>query len=93
MADDEIAWYTGLLGWVWVFKALSSPFLEIASSKRYLLLFFQFAGSISLGLVALVLPLPDYFRGTKALLVVVSFCSATHDTTADGLDIARLSEK
>jgi MFS transporter, PAT family, beta-lactamase induction signal transducer AmpG len=93
MANDEIAWYTGLLGWVWVFKPLWSPFLELASSKKYLVLFFQLAGGVSLGLVALVLPLPDYFRYTMALLAIVSFCSATHDIAADGLYIASLTEK
>lgn len=93
MANDEIAWYTGLLGWVWVFKPLWSPFLEIATSKKFLVLVFQFAGGVGLGLVALVLPLPDYFRYTMVLLAFVSFCSATHDIAADGLYISSLSEK
>ena len=48
---------------------------------------------MSLGLIALCLPLPGYFRYTLALFAVVAFCSSTHDIAADGLYIASLSRK
>ncbi len=91
--NDRIAFYTGLLGWVWVLKPLWSPFLETAPSKKKVVLAFQLAGGLSLTLVALALPLPGYFRLTIIALALASFCSATHDIAADGLYIASLSSQ
>src|SRR5262245_14160921 len=93
VSNEEIARYTGLLGFVWVFKPLWSPFLEVFRSKKLIVLAFQFVGGVSLGLVALVLPLPAYFQYSLAVLALVSFASATHDIAADGLYIASLSSK
>jgi len=89
--NDEIARWTALLGFVWVFKPLWSPFLEAYRNKKSIVLLFQLAGGLSLAVVAMALPLPNYFRYTIALLAVTSFCSATHDIAADGLYIANLS--
>ncbi len=44
-------------------------------------------------MLALCLPLPDYFRYSVALLALIAFCSSTHDIAADGLYIASLSSK
>ena len=48
---------------------------------------------MSLGVLALCLPLPDYYRYSVALLALIAFCSSTHDIAADGLYIASLSSK
>jgi len=93
ISNDQIAWYTGLLGWVWVLKPLWSPFLEAFRSKKLIVLAFQMVGGLSLGLTALCLPLPGYFAWTIALLAVAAVCSATHDIAADGLYISNLSAK
>jgi PAT family beta-lactamase induction signal transducer AmpG len=91
VANDQIALWTGMLGFVWVFKPLWSPFLEAARSKKSIVLLFQFLGGAGLGLVALALHLPDYFAVSIALLGLVAIASATHDIAADGLYIASLS--
>lgn len=91
--NDQIARWTGLLGFAWVFKSLWSPFLERARSKKFLVVIFQLMGGSCLGLVALSLQLPAYFAMSIALLAVVSIASATHDIAADGLYIASLSNK
>jgi PAT family beta-lactamase induction signal transducer AmpG len=91
--NEQIARYTGLLGFVWVVKPLWSPFLETFKSKKTVVVLFELLGGASLGLMALALPLPDYFRYTIATLAVAAFCSATHDIAADGLYIASLSSK
>lgn len=91
MGNDQIALWTGMLGFVWVFKPLWSPFLEAARSKKAIVLLFQFFGGASLGLVALALHLPNYFAVSIALLGLVAISSATHDIAADGLYIASLS--
>ncbi len=91
--NDQIARWTGLLGFAWVFKCLWSPFLERARSKKFLVVIFQLLGGTCLGVVALTLQLPSYFAMSIALLAVVSIASATHDIAADGLYIASLSNK
>jgi PAT family beta-lactamase induction signal transducer AmpG len=93
VANDEIARWTGLIGLAWVFKPLWSPLLEAASSKKLLVVFFQFTGASCLGLVALALQLPSWFALSIAALALVSLASATHDIAADGLYIASLSDK
>lgn len=91
--NDQIAYWTGLIGFAWVFKSLWSPFLEAARSKKYLVVLFQIISGTGLGLVALSLQLPMYFAVSIALLSLVGISSATHDIAADGLYIASLSEK
>src|SRR6185312_584934 len=54
---------------------------------------FESIAGLSLGLLALCLPLPSYFRYTVALFAMVGFCSASHDIVADGLYIATLTPK
>ncbi|WP_211471157.1 MFS transporter [Collimonas humicola] len=93
VANEQIALWTGLLGFVWVFKPLWSPFLEVARSKKFIVLIFQFLGGAALGLLALALQLPVYFAISIALLALVAIASATHDIAADGLYISTLSEK
>ena len=93
VGNDQIAHWTGLLGFVWVFKPLWSPFLETVSSKKSIVVAFQFAGAATLGLVAVALQLPAYFAATIALLGLVAIASATHDIAADGLYIASLTGK
>ncbi|HKW84250.1 MAG TPA: MFS transporter, partial [Burkholderiaceae bacterium] len=91
--NDQIARWTGLVGLAWVFKPLWSPFLEAASSKKLIVITFQFVSAAGLGLVALALQLPVYFAATIAVLALVALSAATHDIAADGLYIASLSAK
>ncbi|MBC3936512.1 MFS transporter [Undibacterium rugosum] len=91
--NDQIARWTGLIGFAWVFKCLWSPFLEAASSKKLIVVLFQCLGGVSLVLVALSLQLPMYFAISIALLAIVAIASATHDIAADGLYISTLSHK
>ena len=91
--NEQIARWTGVLGLAWVFKALWSPFLELARSKKRLVVTFQLIGGAGLAAVALALQLPAWFGVAIALLAVVSVASATHDIAADGLYIASLSAR
>jgi PAT family beta-lactamase induction signal transducer AmpG len=93
MANDTIALYTSWLLLPWSLKPLWSPVLEMFKTKRFFVVVLQLAAGVSLGLIALCLPLAGYFRYTLALFVVVAFCSSTHDIAADGLYIASLSAK
>jgi MFS transporter, PAT family, beta-lactamase induction signal transducer AmpG len=89
--NEQIARWTGLLGLAWVFKALWSPFLELARSKKTVVVSFQLAGGACMAAVALALRLPAWFALSIALLALVSLASATHDIAADGLYISTLS--
>lgn len=93
VANVQIAHWTGLLGLAWVFKALWSPFLELAHSKKRVIVTFQLLGGVALGGVALALQLPVWFGASIALLGVVALASSTHDIAADGLYIASLSAR
>jgi len=91
--NEQIARWTGVLGLAWVFKALWSPFLELARSKKRVVVALQVAGGAALGCLALVLQLPAWFALSIALLAVVALASSTHDIAADGLYIASLSAR
>jgi MFS transporter, PAT family, beta-lactamase induction signal transducer AmpG len=91
--NDVIALYTKLLLLPWSLKPLWSPLLEMFKTKKYFVVLLQAVGGVSLGLIALCLPLPGYFLFTIILFAVVAFCSSTHDIAADGLYIASLSPK
>lgn len=91
--NEQIARWTGLIGLAWVFKALWSPFLELARSKRRAVVFFQVTGGCALAAIALALQLPAWFGLSIALFTVVALASSTHDICADGIYIASLSER
>jgi PAT family beta-lactamase induction signal transducer AmpG len=95
VANDVITHWTGILGLAWVFKALWSPFLELARSKKAMVVLFQLTGGAALAAVAvsLGLHLDGWFAAAIVLFAVVSLASATHDIAADGLYIASLSAR
>ena len=91
--NEHIARWTGVLGLAWVFKALWSPFLELARSRKRLVVLFQLIGGAALAALALALQLPGWFALCIALFALVALASATHDIAADGLYIASLSAR
>jgi MFS transporter, PAT family, beta-lactamase induction signal transducer AmpG len=91
--NDEIARWTGLLGLAWVFKPLWSPLLEVAPSKKWLVIGFQAIGAAALAAMALALQLPAFFAAAIVVLAVVSVASASHDIACDGLYIASLEAR
>jgi PAT family beta-lactamase induction signal transducer AmpG len=93
LSNDVIALYTKLLLLPWSLKPLWSPLLEMFKTKKYFVVLLEFAGGVSLGLIALCLPLPGYFLYSIGLFAVAAFCSSTHDIAADGLYIASLTKK
>jgi len=82
-----------LLGLPWSLKPLWSPFLEMYKTKKFFVVLMELLGGTSLGLLALSLPMPGYFRYSVALLALIAFFSSTHDIAADGLYIASLTSK
>jgi MFS transporter, PAT family, beta-lactamase induction signal transducer AmpG len=91
--NDRIARWTGILGLAWAFKPLWSPFLELARSKKLIVVVMQFSGAIGLALMAVAMQLPMYFAACIAVLFLLAYASATHDIACDGLYMASLSAK
>ena len=92
VANDQIARWTGLLGLAWAFKPLWSPFLELARSKKLIVVAMQFTGAAGLALMAVALQLPMWFAASIAVLFLLAYASATHDIACDGLYMASLSD-
>jgi PAT family beta-lactamase induction signal transducer AmpG len=93
VSNATITATVSLLGLPWSLKPLWSPFLEMYKTKKFFVILTEFVGGVSLGVLALSLPLPDYYRYSVALLAMIAFCSSTHDIAADGLYIASLTSK
>lgn len=93
VANDRIAWWTATLGLAWAFKPLWSPFLELARSKKAVVVTMQYAGAALLGLSALALQMPFWFGALIGAMFVFAFTSATHDIACDGLYMASLDSK
>ena len=93
MDNAAIAFWTGVLGFAWVFKPLWSPFLEVFPSRQRLVVFFELLSAVLLFGLALALHLPAWFGAAVALLGLLSVSSATHDIAADGVYIMSLSTR
>jgi PAT family beta-lactamase induction signal transducer AmpG len=93
VSNTVIALTTSLLGIPWSLKPLWSPFLEMYRTRKFFVVWFEFIGGLSLGVLVLCLPLSGYFRYSVALFAIVAFCSSSHDIVADGLYIASLNSK
>lgn len=85
VGNDQIARWTGLIGIAWAVKPLWSPLVELARSKKRVVVASQYLGAIGLGLVALALQASAYFALSIAVLFVLAYASATHDIACDGL--------
>jgi MFS transporter, PAT family, beta-lactamase induction signal transducer AmpG len=91
--NEQMTRWLGVLSLAWGFKWIWSPFLELAPSKKSVVVLFQLIGAAGLGLVAMSLNLPSFFTLAIVALALVSLASATHDIACDGLYIASLSHK
>ena len=91
--DSQIALWTSIIMFPWTLKFLWSPFLELVSSKRAIVVATQILCGSGLACVAMALHLPNFFAVCIGLLAVVAFSGATHDIALDGLYMAELSEQ
>lgn len=92
VSNEDIALYTSQMYLPWVLKPLWAPLLETYRSKRFWVIGMEFAMAAALGLVALCLPLADFFRLSLAFFWIVGFASATQDTCADGVFMTTVSK-
>jgi MFS transporter, PAT family, beta-lactamase induction signal transducer AmpG len=91
LSNADITLYTSSMYLPWVIKPLWSPLVEMFKTKKFFVLCMEFAMMITLGCVALSLPLPSYLGPTLAFFWVTGFASATQDIAADGVYISSTS--
>ncbi len=93
VSDAQIAFWTSLVLFPWTLKPLWGPLLEMFKTKKHFVVATQFISGATFGLLALSLPLENYFTYSLALFAIIAFSGATHDIAADGLYINALSSK
>jgi PAT family beta-lactamase induction signal transducer AmpG len=93
MSNADIAFHTGAMYLPWTIKPLWAPVVEMFRTKRFFVIAMELTMMVSLGAVALALPLPGAMPLTLALFWVTGFASATQDIAADGVYIASMSRK
>jgi PAT family beta-lactamase induction signal transducer AmpG len=93
VSNAEIALYTGSMYLPWVIKPLWAPLVEMFRTKKFFVLAMELTMLVTLGCVALSLPLPNYMPWTLAFFWVTGFASATQDISADGVYISSMSRK
>jgi PAT family beta-lactamase induction signal transducer AmpG len=93
VGNDRIARWTSLLGLAWAIKPLWSPFLELAPSKKAVVVAAQYVVAVALGAMAVALQLPIWFGAAIGLLFLVAYAAATHDIACDGLYMAALDAR
>lgn len=90
--DARIALWTSLIILPWSLKPLWSPLMEMFRTKKFWVVSTQLVSGLGLALVALSLPLPNFFPYAVALMGVVAFSGATHDIATDGVYITELTK-
>ncbi|NWG02133.1 MAG: MFS transporter [Syntrophaceae bacterium] len=93
ISNTDIALYTSWLYLPWVIKPFWSPFVDLLKTKRTWILLMQCLTGASLACVAFSIPAGRFFQSTLAFFWLMAFCSATHDTAADGFYMLGLSEE
>ena len=90
VSNTQITLWTSLILLPWTLKPLWSPFLELFRTKNYFIVGAQLITGLSFALLALSLPLPDFFGYAIALMGLIAISGATHDIATDGLYMAEL---
>lgn len=91
-ADGDITVALASIGIAWSLKPFWAAFLDMYSTKRFFVLSMEFLMAILLGLMALALPLPNYFQIIIGVLWLLAFASATQDICVDGVYITALDK-
>ena len=92
VSDTQIALWTSLVMLPWTLKPLWSPVLEMFKTKKHFVVATQLLTGMCFVLVALALPVDDFFRYAIALFAVIAFSAATHDIATDGVYLNVLSQ-
>ena len=71
-------------------KFLFGPLLDLAKTKRYWIILFQWIMTICFALIAFSIPTTFVIKATVAFFMILAFNSALHDIAADGFYLLAL---
>ena len=91
--DAEITVATASIGIAWSLKPLWAAFLDMFRTKKFFVLSMEVLMAGLIIVMALALPLPNYFQISVALLWVIAFASSTQDICVDGVYITSLDAR
>lgn len=91
ISDAKIAFWTSLIMLPWTIKPLWGPFLELYKTRKFFVYVTQILTGLLFGLVAITLQLDHFFSVSIAVLAIIAFSGATHDTAADGVYLNELT--
>ncbi|MCH6256961.1 MFS transporter [Puniceicoccaceae bacterium K14] len=92
-SDGEITLALGSIGIAWSLKPFWAAFLDMWKTKKFFVLTMEFLMAGLLVVLALSLPLANYFQVIVAVLWVFAFASATQDICVDGVYLTSLDKK
>ncbi|HTD03248.1 AmpG family muropeptide MFS transporter [Undibacterium sp.] len=92
VSNSDIALYTSWLYLPFVIKPLWSPFVDMFKTKRLWIIALELLIGVLFALVALTIPMPDYFQLTLAGFWLLAFSAATHDISSDGFYMLALEQ-
>ncbi len=93
LTNIQITAWTPILSLPWTLKLLWAPLVDVTLPKRTWVLAMQALILAFALLAALGMSLPSPFYPVLGVLLLMTFCSATHDIAADGLYLLSLSKK
>lgn len=93
LSDSNIAFFTSIIGLPWLLKPIWGPLLEMFRTKKDFVIFTQIFGGVVFGMLALSLPVDNFFQWSIAFLGIIAFNFAVHDTAADGVYVTTLNAK
>ena len=91
--EASITFWTSLLIFPYSLKFLWSPLLELYFMKKTFAIVCQAITGFCFGLIAFLLPVPDFFAWTIALMGVIAFSGATNDIATDGIYLTAIDDK
>lgn len=92
-ADEaSITFWTSLLILPYSIKPLWSPLLELYATKKTFAIVCQALSGFCFGLIAFLLPVPNFFAYAIALMGIVAFCGATNDIAVDGIYLTAIDK-
>lgn len=89
---SKITFWTSLIILPYSLKPIWSPLLEIWGTKKGVVVATQMLSGLCFGFIAFMLPIPNFFAFTIAMMAVIAFSGATHDIATDGIYLTALDK-
>lgn len=91
ISNTQIAFWTSLIMLPWTLKPLWSSILEMFKTKKHFVVATELITGLGFALVALSLPLSDFFCYAIALMGLIALSGSTHDIAGDGIYLTELT--